>query len=150
MKRVKTSIFLVIMMVLAIFVLGVAAESVFLKNHQKKLNIDMGKQSFFNATIKFTVLINDGCGCNPIEGARVYAAGGAGNDEGFTDIDGNCILELKINSEYTVLITHEHYIPVLFDFVIIDDQFFVFQMSLIDDSTNLIMPVTHTTLNSLN
>ncbi len=150
MKRVKTTILVAILMILTTFVLGVAAESVFMKNQQKNQNDIIEDMPLFFTEITFTIMINDGCGCNPIEGVTVSAFGGAGNDENVTDIDGKCVLLLEINSEYTVSITAENYIPVLFDFVVIDEQFFVFQMTLKDDSTASIMPAFHQVLSLLN
>lgn len=150
MKKVKTTILVVILMILATFVIGVAAESVFIKNRQKNIKNSIDQPLFFDAEITFTILINDGCGCNPIVGATVFATGGAGNDEGITDVNGTCVLQLEINSIYTVSITAENYIPILFDFVVIDDQFFVFQMTLEDDSTASMIPVIYHIMNILN
>ena len=150
MKRVKTTILVAILMILTTFVLGVAAESVFMKNQQRNQSDIIEDMPLFFIEISFTILINDGCGCNPIEGVTVSAFGGAGNDENVTDIDGKCVLLLEINSEYTVSITEENYIPVLFDFVIIDEQFFVFQMTLKDESTSSIMPVLNHNTKILN
>ena len=132
-------------MILTTYVIGVAADSVFINNQQNIRNDAVQDMPFF-VEITFTILINDGCGCNPIEGVTVSAYGGAGNDENVTNIDGVCVLLLEVNSEYTVTITAEGYIPVLFDFVIIDEQFFTFQMTLIDDSTPSMMPfINHIT-----
>ena len=150
MKKVKSTILVVVLMILATFVLGVAAESVFIKNQQKNQSNSASDMSLFFTEITFTIVINDGCGCNPIEGVTVSAYGGAGNDINVTDIDGKCVLLLEINSEYTVSITAENYVPVLFDFVVIDEQFFVFQMSLLDDSTESTIPVIHQIMNILN
>jgi hypothetical protein len=145
MKRVKTTFFVAVLMILTTYVLGVAAESVFLNNQQNIRNDYVEDMPFF-VEITFTILINDGCGCNPIEGVTVSAFGGAGNDENVTNIDGVCVLLLEVNSLYTVSITAEGYIPVLFDFVIIDEQFFTFQMTVIDDSTTSLMPfINHIT-----
>ena len=137
MKRVKTTFFVAVLMILTTYVIGVAADSVFINNQQNIRNDNVEDMPFF-VEITFTILINDGCGCNPIEGVTVSAYGGAGNDENVTNIDGVCVLLLEVNSEYTVSITQESYIPVLFDFVVLDEQFFNFQMTLKDDSTNSI------------
>jgi len=150
MKKVKTTILLVFLMILTTFILGVAAESVIMKNKQNCISNSIGEDSFIEAEITFTILINDGCGCNPIEGVTVSAYGGAGSDENVTDVDGICLLRLEINSIYTVSITAENYIPVLFEFVVIDDQFFSFQMTLKDDSTHSMMPIIQHIKNILN
>jgi len=150
MKKVKITILIVILMILITFVIGVAAESILMKNQQRNQSIIIYEKPSFFSEITFTIVINDGCGCNPIEGVEVSAYGGAGNDENITGIDGTCVLELEINSIYTVSITEEGYIPVIFEFIVIDDQYFVYQMTLKDDSTASIMPVFHKIMNVLN
>jgi len=147
MKRIKTIFLVAILVISTTYVLGVAAESVFMNNQQKIEYNDIDNTPIFFTEITFTIMINDGCGCNPIEGVSVSAFGGAGNDQNVTDINGKCILLLEINSEYTVSITHDEYIPVLFDFVVIDEQFFVFQMTLKDESVHSLTPVlNHNTI----
>jgi hypothetical protein len=136
MKKVKTSILVVILMILSTFVIGVAAESAFIKNQIKTSNSSVSDQPLFFTEISFKIVINDGCGCNPIEGVTVAAFGGAGNDVNVTNIDGTCILVLEIDSIYTVEITAEGYVPIIFEFVVIDEQYFVFEMSIIEDSVN--------------
>jgi hypothetical protein len=150
MKKITTSILVVILMILSTFVIGVAAESVLIKNQPKTSNNNNGDNPIFFTEITFNILINDGCGCNPIEGVNVYAYGGAGNDENVTDIDGICILLLEINSIYTVEITAENYVPVIFEFIVIDEQYFVFQMTVIDDNVNSMLPTFQHMMNILN
>ena len=128
MKNTKKIIFVVILMVLSTFTIGIAAEAVFMKNQQKNINNSISQPSLFDAEITFTIVIDDGCGCNPIEGVHIQAYGGSGSDEGVTDENGTLILYLEINAEYRVDITSEEYRPIRFDFNIIDDQYFVFQM----------------------
>jgi hypothetical protein len=150
MKKVKTTILVVILMVLSTYVIGVAAESVLIKNQVEKTNENINDNPFFFTEITFTIVINDGCGCNPIEGVTISAYGGAGFDENVTNIDGMCILVLEIDSVYTVTITSEDYIPIIFEFVVIGEQYFVFQMSLKDESVSSIMPAFHQIMNLLN
>lgn len=150
MKNVKTTILIVILMILTTLVIGVAAESVLMKNQEKnKSDIIFDKPSFL-AEITFTIVINDGCGCNPIEGVTISAYGGAGNDENITDVDGTCVLELEINSIYTASITEEDYVPILFEFIVIDDQYFVYQMTLKDESTASMTPAIQKIMDILN
>jgi len=150
MKKVKTTILVVILMILTTFVIGVAAESVLIKNQIKTSNNSVSDEPLFFTEITFNIVINDGCGCQPIEGVTVSAFGGAGNDINVTDIDGTCILLLEINSIYTVEITAESYVPVIFEFIVIDEQYFVFQMTLIDDSVNSMLPAFQHMMNVLN
>lgn len=150
MKKVKTTILIVILMILTTFVIGVAAESVLMKNQEKDKSDIIVDKPLFLAEITFTIVINDGCGCNPIEGVTISAYGGAGNDENVTDVDGTCVLELEINSIYTVSITEENYVPVLFEFTVIDDQYFVYQMTLKDESTASMTPAIQKIMDPLN
>lgn len=150
MKKVKTTILVVILMILTTFVIGVAAESVLIKNQIKTSNNSVSDEPLFFTEITFNIVINDGCGCQPIEGVTVSAFGGAGNDINVTDIDGTCILLLEINSIYTVEITAENYVPIIFEFIVIDEQYFVFQMTLIDDSVNSMLPAFQHMMNVLN
>jgi len=140
MKKSKTTILIAILMIFTTFVIGVAAESVLINNLPKISNNKVSDESIFFTEITFKIVINDGCGCNPIEGVTVSAFGGAGNDMNVTDIDGTCVLVLEIDSIYTVEITAEGYVPVIFEFIVVDEQYFVFQMSLVDDSVNSMIP----------
>jgi hypothetical protein len=128
MKNTIKIIFVVILMVFSTFAIGIAAEAVLMKNQEKNINNGNSQPSLFDADITFTVVVDDGCGCNPIEGVHVQAYGGAGSDEGVTDANGTVILQLEINAEYQVFISSPEYRPIIFDFNIIDDQYFVFQM----------------------
>lgn len=150
MKKLKTSILVVILIVLSTFVLGVAAESAFIRNQLKTSNNSVSDQPIFFTEILFRIVINDGCGCNPIEGVTVSAFGGAGNDINVTDIDGYCVLVLEIDSIYTVEITEENYIPIIFEFIVIDEQYFVFEMTLKDESVNSMLPTFQHMMNILN
>ena len=150
MKKLKTTILVAILMILTTFVIGVAAESVLIKNMPKISNNDISDEPMFFTEITFTIVINDGCGCNPIEGVTVAAFGGAGNDVNVTDIDGNCVLTLEIDSIYTVEITSENYVPIIFEFIVVDEQYFVFQMTLIDDSVNSMIPTFQDSIAILN
>jgi hypothetical protein len=150
MKKLKTTILVVILMILTTFVIGVAAESDLIKNQIKTSNNSVSDEPLFFTEITFNIVINDGCGCQPIEGVTVSAFGGAGNDINVTDIDGTCILLLEINSIYTVEITAENYVPIIFEFIVIDEQYFVFQMTLIDDSVNSMLPAFQHMMNVLN
>jgi hypothetical protein len=128
MKRMKIILLMAILTILSTFAIGIAAESVLMKNQENNISNIISQPILFYAEITFTVVVNDGCGCNPIEGALIKAYGGSGYNEGITDENGTLILQLEINAEYRVDITSEGFRSILFDFDIIDDQYFVFQM----------------------
>jgi len=124
----KIIFLMVILIVISTFAIGIAAEAVLMKKQDNNSFDEISQPLLFNAEITFTIVVDDGCGCNPIEGALIKAYGGSGYEEGVTDENGTLILELEINAEYRVEITAENYRKILFDFNIIDDQYFIFQM----------------------
>lgn len=124
MKNVKISLLVVILVVLSSTAIGIAANANIAKNDEGKIN----QQTMFDAEITFYIHEGEGCGCVPIVGAHVYASGGAGYDEAYTDEDGMCALTLEILSEYRVSINAEDFMPVLFDFDVQGDQTFGFHM----------------------
>jgi len=128
MKRMKIIILMILLMIVTTYTIGIAAESVLIKKQDDDFSNEISQPLLFDAEITFTVVIDDGCGCNPIEGALIKAYGGSGYNEGVTDANGTITLQLEINAEYRVEITEEEYRRILFDFNVIDDQYFVFQM----------------------
>jgi len=128
MKRMKIIILTILLVIVTTYTIGIAAEAVMMKKQDNDFTNEISQPLLFDAEITFTVVVDDGCGCNPIEGALIIAYGGSGYDEGVTDENGTVILQLEINTDYTVEITAEDYRRILFDFNVIDDQYFVFQM----------------------
>jgi hypothetical protein len=128
MIRVKTTSLVVILMVLATFAVGIAAEAGLMKNEQKDAQNDIPQQSLFDAEITFYVLTGEGCACEPIPGAEIFAIGGEGSDSNVTDEDGMCVLTLVILSEYDVFIEADDYQEIHFEFNVLDDQTFTFHM----------------------
>ena len=118
-KRKKITVIMILIFVLTIMTIGIIANADIVKNSQSAL---------FDAEITFYILTGEGCACKPIEGLLISAFGGAGNDSGVTDIDGKCILNLEINSEYEVFIEKEDYQEINFEFNILDDQTFTFHL----------------------
>jgi hypothetical protein len=135
-------------MVLSTFAIGIAAEAVLMKNQKTNIKNEISQPSLFDAEITFTILVDDGCGCKPIEGAFIRAYGGSGYEEGVTDENGTLILHLEINAEYRVEINAEGYLSILFDFNIIDDQYFIFQMTKKESSSHT-FPLFQRLFNSL-
>ena len=70
----------------------------------------------------------------PIEGASFFAVGGEGNDSGFSNDEGKCVLTMVINSEYKVYIEAEKFQRIIFDIEVIGDQTFNFHMK--EEKTN--------------
>ena len=135
MKRMKTTVLVIFLMVLATFAIGIVAEAVIVKNQQKNIQNDIPQQSLFDAEITFYILTGDGCGCNPIPGVSIYAGSEPG-EYGETDEDGMCVLTLEILGEYEVYIEAEKHLEIEFEFNVIDDQTFTFHMFKKDDSSS--------------
>lgn len=129
MVRLKSTLLVVILMVLSTFAIGIAAEAVLKKNGQDNIQNNIGQQSFFDAEITFIILTTEGCGCTPIPGILVHAFGGEGNDSGISDEDGKVILTLEILGEYEVIIEGEGYLSIEFEFNVLDDQQFIFHLA---------------------
>ena len=143
MKKIKTTVFVVILMVLSTFAIAIAAEAAFIKNEQKNIKDDSVQPLLFDAEITFYIYTGEGCACTPITGATVSAIGGEGNDSGITDEDGMCILTLVILGEYEVTIEAEGYQPINFEFNVVDDQTFTFHLLEEEESSAYAIPLFH-------
>ncbi len=134
MKKIKKTGLLVILLAFSILTIGIVSEASFIKNDQNKESTHEEKsdniiqQQLFDADLTFYLWEGEGCGCDPIVNASIFAVGGEGNDSGFTDEDGKCVLTLFINSEYRVEIQAEKFHRILFDIEVIGDQTFNFHM----------------------
>lgn len=128
MKNVKITIFVVILMVLSTFTIGIAAEEVFMEKTNVKENNNNAQPALFDAEITFIILTGEGCACDPIEGITVIASGGEGTDQGVTDENGTVVLTLVVLGEYEVFIIKEGYLDINFEFNVLDDQTFTFHL----------------------
>ncbi len=106
------------------------------------LNESRVNQTVFYADIEITLFEGEGCGCFPLPDTLIFAEGQDTdhNDSGYTDEEGYVLLELEIDSTYRVMIMHDDYNDVLFDFIVVDDQYFSFHLeetvvSISQDST---------------
>ena len=128
MIRVKSTFFVIILMMISMFAIGITAENTFVNNKQVEEENDIINSNLFDAEITFYILTGEGCACIPIPGAKISAYGGEGNDSRFTDDDGMCVLSLVILGEYEVIIEADEYQTITFEFNVIDDQTFTFHM----------------------
>jgi len=140
MKKTRSTVFKTTLMLLATFSLVIAANAGYSAVQPEKQEIKAtgnAYQSEFYAEISFYIYEGDGCGCQPVRNAPIFAQGldTDHNDSGFTDDDGLCILELEYDATYRVTLEIEAFQMVLFDFVVIDDQTFTFHMQEEDTST---------------
>ena len=130
MKRMKTTVLVIFLMVLATYSIGIAAETANVKNQQNNIP----QQSLFDAEITFYILTGGGCGCSPIPGVSIFGGSEPG-EYGVTDEDGMCVLTLEILGEYEIYIEAEKRLGIEFEFNVIDDQTFTFHMFKKDDSS---------------
>jgi hypothetical protein len=79
----------------------------------------------------------DGCQCNPVRFVEIYTYGldTDHNDTNITDEDGFCILRLEYDQTYRVIIEVEEFEQIIMDFLVIDDQTFVFHLQEKEDSS---------------
>jgi hypothetical protein len=139
MKKIKPTFFVVILIVISVFTIGIAAEAAIL---QKQKN-EYVQQSLYPAEITFRVYGGEGCGCIPLAGATISAYGGEGYESGVTDENGICVLTLEIYGEYRVQIEAEDYTMILFDFDVVDNQMFSFHMQEKPESSNYAGTLLH-------
>lgn len=95
-----------------------------------QINKSQISETVFFAEVEFTLFQGDGCGCFPLADTLVFAAGldTDHNASAYTDEEGFVMLELEIDSSYRITIEHDDYNNVLFDFIVVDDQYFSFHM----------------------
>ena len=140
MNNIKKTGLISILVIISILSIGIAGEAGFINNNPsetiifKEKSENIVQPQFFDAEITFYIWEGDGCGCEPIEGASFFAVGGEGNDSGFSDDDGKCVLTLVENSEYRVYIEAEKFQRIIFDIEVIGDQTFNFHMK--EDKVN--------------
>jgi hypothetical protein len=146
MKGIKTPVLVVILIVLATFAVGIAAEAALMKRAKENNQIyikNAPQPTLFDAEITFYVLTGEGCACDPIPGTLIEAYGGEGYVSGVTDEDGMCVLTLVILGEYEIYIKSEDYQEVYFEFNVLDDQTFTFHMFEKDESSTNTASLSH-------
>jgi hypothetical protein len=84
----------------------------------------------FYANITVKVFDGDGCECVPLGGSFVNATGRDTdhNDFNITDDRGVCVLHLQFDKTYRVSVQIGDHESVLYDFNVLDDQTFVFNL----------------------
>ncbi len=125
---------------LAVFSLIVAANAGYVSSNLKsqKTTQVMNTQTDFYANITFNVYEGDRCGCVPIRGVPLNATGRdtEHSTSGVTDDNGTCVLQLEYDKTYRVSIQAVDHESVLFDFVVLDNQWFSFHMKVIEESSH--------------
>ena len=137
MKKGKIVLILISIVFLVTFSIGINATSTVLNSQVKKINENTSQQTLFNATISFQLWVGTGCGCDPVSDVIITALGLDIDDydEGITDENGQCSLQLEINYHYRITIQAEGYVQIMFDFLVIDDQTFEFHLQEEEESS---------------
>jgi hypothetical protein len=144
-KIKKKNVLAAVLIALGLLAIGMSVEAGLMNNQQTsksvevstQTNNDIDQMSMFLADITFILLVDDGCGCNPIPNATILAGGGGGWDEGTTDKDGQCVLQLEINEIYWIQIDADNFRSIDFEFDVIDDQTFTFLLDKTDTSRDV-------------
>ncbi len=139
MKRIK-SVLIAVLIVMATFAIGAAAQTLLVDSEQKNINNPVIQNTNFDVEITFWVFEGEGCACEPIIGAYINATGSEGADYNITDEDGKCVLNLVVFGEYKVTIEADNYHTVAFNFDVVDYQTFKFHVGEVinNDSHNLL------------
>jgi hypothetical protein len=137
--------------VVAIFSLIVAANAGYipLTQHIEK-NTVVNAPTDFYANITIHVYEGDGCECVPLGNVFINATGRDTDHltSGTTDDNGSCILQLQFDKTYRVSIQDNGHESVLFDFLVLDNQPFSFNLKKIEGSSGMIS-LTHTLLQKI-
>ncbi len=92
----------------------------------------------FYANITVKVFDGDGCECVPLGGVFINATGRDTdhNDFNVTDDRGACVLHLQFDKTYRESVQTVDHESVLYDFNVLDDQTFVFNLKKITTSSS--------------
>lgn len=93
-------------------------------------NTDKENPTDFYANITFKVFEGDGCECVPLGGSFINATGLDTDHNAFnvTNDRGVCVLQLQFDKTYRVSVQISDHETVLYDFNVIDDQTFAFNL----------------------
>lgn len=84
----------------------------------------------FQATISFQVFEGEGCECIPLTNVPItaFSKDTYENDSNVTNDEGFCTLRMNYDETYQVHIVADNYESVLYDFKVLDNQPFVFNL----------------------
>jgi hypothetical protein len=127
MKNLSSSVVKMSIAVVAILSLIVAVNAGQVALQPKKEN---NAPTDFYANITVKVFEGDGCECVPLGGSFVNATGRDTdhNDFNVTNDRGECVLHLQFDKTYRVNIQIVDHESVLYDFNVLNDQTFVFNL----------------------
>ena len=105
----------------------------------------------FYANITVKVFEGDGCECVPLGGSFVNATGRDTdhNDFNVTNDKGECVLHLQFDKTYRVSVQIGDHDSVLYDFNVLDDQTFVFNLKKTSASSSPVPAALQIVLNKV-
>jgi hypothetical protein len=137
MKNLGSSMVKMSIAVVAILSLIVAVNAGQVALQPKKEN---NAPTDFYANITVKVFEGDGCECVPLGGSYVNATGRDTDHMDFnvTNDRGECVLHLQFDKTYRVSVQIGDHESVLYDFNVLNDQTFVFNLKTTKASSNLV------------
>ncbi len=152
MKKISSAMLKMAIIIVAIFSLIVAANAGYvpLTQHIEKKKTVLNAPTDFYANITIHVYEGEGCECVPLRGVPINATGRDTDHltSGITDDNGSCILQLQFDKTYRVSIQDSGHESALFDFLVLDDQPFFFNLKKIEGSSGMIS-LTHALLQKM-
>jgi hypothetical protein len=152
MKKTSSALFKTGVVLLAVCSLIIAANAgyVSLPTHAEKKTIVKNAPTDFYANITIHVYEGEGCECVPLIGVPINATGRDTDHitSNVTDENGSCILYVQFDKTYRVGIQFPGYESVLFDFLVLDNQPFAFNLKKTQSSSDF-MAFAHTLLQKI-
>jgi len=142
MKKISSTMVKMAVVLLSVFSLVIAANAGYVSSNLKsqKITQTIGTKTVFYANITFNLYEGEVCdqGCVPLRDVSINATSTDIEHDmifGVTDDNGKCVLQLRY-STYRISINETDHESVLFEFEVIGDQFFNFQIKKIETSSN--------------
>jgi len=139
MKKISSAMVKMAVVLLAVFSLIIAANAgyVSLKPRMEKHTVLSNAPTDFYANITVRVFEGEGCECVPLRGVFINATGRDTDHltSGLTDDNGSCVLQLQFDKTYRMSIQNSDHESVLFDFLVLDDQPFTFNLKKVESSS---------------
>jgi hypothetical protein len=153
MKKISATVVKIMFVFVATLSLIVAVNAGQVSLTQKtviKAPVKLNPTDFY-ANITFSVFEGDGCECVPMSGSFVNATGRDTDHytSNITNDKGVCVLQLQFDKTYRVSVQISDHESVLYDFNVLDDQSFTFNLKKIVTSPNPALVSTHAMLQRL-
>jgi hypothetical protein len=150
MKKISSAIIKIAVVILAVFFLIIAANAGNVSNtpNVEKKTESKNVLTEFYANITFSVFEGEGCECVPLRGSFINATGRDTDHSAFgvTNDKGVCVLQLQFDKTYRVSVQISNHESVLYDFNVLDDQSFTFNLKKTQASSTFVPLSMHAIL----